>query len=175
MSRTDVQGRRLCNATAKSTGEPCRAPAIAGGLICRVRGGAEGTEARAKADRLMLDELLGPALSALKTVIEDPKASDSARVRPQSQYWTDAAVRPGPDPSSLTPGSSTISTSLGPNGAGDGDLLGRTGRRGVGRPSHGPTVRVRSVPSTEWVVQAQGGPTHSRGPLTGIGRTGPNI
>jgi hypothetical protein len=67
--RTDDQGRRLCSATAKSTGQHCRAPAVIGATICRMHGAAKGTPGRDAADDLMLRELIGPALWKLKEML----------------------------------------------------------------------------------------------------------
>ena len=67
--RTDAQGRRLCAATAKSTGEPCRAPAVTAATVCRVHGAGKGSPAREKANNTILLELIGPALLRLKGLI----------------------------------------------------------------------------------------------------------
>jgi hypothetical protein len=68
--RTDSQGRRLCSATAKSTGKPCRAPAVTAATVCRLHGAGKGSPAREKADNLLLQELIGPALWRLKGLID---------------------------------------------------------------------------------------------------------
>ncbi len=73
--RSDDQGRRLCTANAKSTGQLCRAPAVKGATVCNVHGAAKGTPARAKADNLILTELIGPALWRLKGLIDDKTTS----------------------------------------------------------------------------------------------------
>jgi hypothetical protein len=75
--RTDEQGRRLCSATAKSTGLPCRAPAVTGATICQVHGAGKGSPAREAADRLTLSELIGPALSRLKGLVESRDTPDA--------------------------------------------------------------------------------------------------
>ncbi len=75
MSRTDDQGRRLCAATAISTGEPCRAPAVTAATVCRVHGAAKGTPAREKADSTILQELIGPALWRLKGLIDSKETT----------------------------------------------------------------------------------------------------
>lgn len=76
MSRTDDQGRRLCTATAKSTGLPCRAPAVSAATVCRLHGAAKGTPARAAADQVLLTELIGPALTRLKGLVESRTTAD---------------------------------------------------------------------------------------------------
>ncbi len=68
--RSDDQGRRLCSATAKSTGQPCRAPAVAGATICRMHGAAKGTPGRDAADNVMMSQLVGPAMWRLKGLID---------------------------------------------------------------------------------------------------------
>jgi len=73
--RMDEQGRRLCSATAKSTGQACRAPAVAGATICRVHGAGKGSPAREKADNLLLQELIGPALWRLKGLIDSKETT----------------------------------------------------------------------------------------------------
>ena len=75
--RTDEQGRRLCSATAKSTGQPCRAPAVTGATICRVHGAGKGSPARDAADRRTLSELIGPALTRLKELVESRDTPDA--------------------------------------------------------------------------------------------------
>jgi hypothetical protein len=75
--RTDSQGRRLCSSTAKSTGKPCRAPAVAGATVCRLHGAAKGTPARDKADHLVLSQLVGPALARLKQLVESADTHDA--------------------------------------------------------------------------------------------------
>lgn len=70
---------RRCTATARRTGERCRAPAILGGNVCRVHGGAaKQTRAAAKA-RLL--ELVDPALAALHKVLTNPDTDDPVKVR----------------------------------------------------------------------------------------------
>ncbi len=67
--REDDQGRRLCTATTRK-GEPCRGAAITGGLVCRMHGG-DAPQVKAAADRVTLEELVGPALARLKDLVED--------------------------------------------------------------------------------------------------------
>ena len=78
MTRKDSQGRRLCTATTNK-GEPCRGPALIGATVCRKHGGSL-PEVKAKSARIMLEELIHPALLALKDIIEDVKQPASARV-----------------------------------------------------------------------------------------------
>lgn len=73
--RTDVQGRRLCSATAKSTGRPCNAPAVTAATVCRLHGAGKGSPAREKADYLLLLELIGPALWRLKDLIDSKETT----------------------------------------------------------------------------------------------------
>jgi hypothetical protein len=70
---------RRCTATANRTGERCRAPAIKGGTVCRVHGGAAGHVKKAAKERLL--ELVDPALAALHKVLTDKDADDSTKVR----------------------------------------------------------------------------------------------
>lgn len=37
-----MQAARRCHATAKSTGQPCKAPAVTGWTVCRVHGAGGG-------------------------------------------------------------------------------------------------------------------------------------
>jgi hypothetical protein len=69
--RTDEYNRRLCIATAKSTGQLCRSPAVTGATVCIKHGAAKGTPARAKAERRNLTELVGPALMKLHDLVLD--------------------------------------------------------------------------------------------------------
>lgn len=59
---------RQCTATAKATGERCRATAIRGGNVCIKHGGAAG-QVRAAARR-RLDEMVDPALGALMRAMQ---------------------------------------------------------------------------------------------------------
>ncbi len=78
MTRKDAQGRRLCTATTNKD-EPCRGPALIGATVCRKHGG-QLPEVKAKSARIMLEELIHPALLALKDIVEDAKQPASARV-----------------------------------------------------------------------------------------------
>ncbi len=78
MVRHDDQGRRLCTATTRK-GEPCRAAANNGATVCRMHG-ASAPQVAARSARVMLEELIEPALLALKDIIEDVKQPASARV-----------------------------------------------------------------------------------------------
>lgn len=68
MTRKDSQGRRLCTAHTKA-GKPCRSPALTGATVCRMHGGA-APQVREKAARVVLEELVGPALATLRDLIE---------------------------------------------------------------------------------------------------------
>ena len=70
---------RRCTAKAHRTGERCKAPAIKGGTVCRVHGGATPAVKEKARERLLA--LLDPALAALNKVLTDPKADDSTKVR----------------------------------------------------------------------------------------------
>lgn len=70
---------RRCTATAHRTGERCKAPAILGGTVCRVHGGATPNVKKKAKERLL--ELVDPALAALHKVLTDPASDDSVKVR----------------------------------------------------------------------------------------------
>ena len=77
-ARYDAQGRRLCHATSKTTGEQCRGPAMSGSPVCRSHGGA--TDAARKKARLRLLELVDPAIATLaKEMVKADKSSDRQR------------------------------------------------------------------------------------------------
>lgn len=76
--RRDDQNRRLCNQTTRA-GNPCRAPAIKGATVCNSHGG-QLPVVKAKAARLLLEELVEPALVALRDIVQDMKQPASARV-----------------------------------------------------------------------------------------------
>lgn len=78
MVRHDDQGRRLCTATTRK-GEQCRAAANHGATVCRMHG-ASAPQVKAKSARVMLEELIEPALLALKDIVQDVKQPASARV-----------------------------------------------------------------------------------------------
>ncbi len=78
MSRHDDQGRRLCTATTRK-GEPCRAAANNGAIVCRMHG-ASAPQVKAKSARNLLEELIEPALQALEDIVQDVKQPASARV-----------------------------------------------------------------------------------------------
>ncbi len=67
--RSDAAGRRLCTATTRQ-GNPCKAPAVTGAMVCRMHGGSS-PQVKEKAHRLVLEELVGPALVRLKQLVED--------------------------------------------------------------------------------------------------------
>jgi hypothetical protein len=76
--RTDDAGRRLCSATTRK-GLPCKGPAIQGGLVCRMHGGA-APQVKEAARRVTLERLVGPALVQLGHLIADPDVSDAVRL-----------------------------------------------------------------------------------------------
>ncbi len=76
--RKDDQNRRLCNQTTRA-GNPCRAPAIKGSTVCNAHGG-QLPRVKAKAARTLLEELVEPALLALRDIVQDMKQPASARV-----------------------------------------------------------------------------------------------
>ena len=77
--RRDTQGRRLCTAR-RADGEPCNAPAVRGATVCTHHGAAKGTNGRAAADRLVLSELVGPAMLTLQDLIEDVDTPPAVRL-----------------------------------------------------------------------------------------------
>ena len=78
MTRKDSQGRRLCTATTNK-GQPCRGPAIKGATVCRKHGGSL-PKVKAKAARVLLEELVGPALVEFKRMLEAPETPAAVRV-----------------------------------------------------------------------------------------------
>ena len=78
MARTDAQGRRLCTATTRA-GNPCRSPAISGGMVCRMHGGSS-PQAKEAAHRVVLADLLSPALLLLRDALTDGKVPMAVRV-----------------------------------------------------------------------------------------------
>ena len=80
MKRTDVQGRRLCTAH-RTDGKPCRAPAVKGATVCINHGAAKGTPGRDAADRLILADLVGPALMKLRDLLNDDTVGASVQLR----------------------------------------------------------------------------------------------
>ena len=77
--RTDSQDRRLCSAHTKA-GTECRAPAIAGGLVCRMHGGS-APQVKDKARGVVLADLINPALLVLRDTLNDDKAPAAVKVR----------------------------------------------------------------------------------------------
>lgn len=84
---------RRCTATANRTGERCRAPAILGGFVCRMHGGALPAVRKAARDRLA--ELVDPALHALASILADPDTDDAVKVRASLGILDRAGFRPG--------------------------------------------------------------------------------
>ncbi len=76
--RTDTQGRRLCNGTTRQ-GNPCRAPSLTGAMVCRMHGGSS-PQVKEKAHRVVLEELVGPALMTLRGLIEDEATPPAVRL-----------------------------------------------------------------------------------------------
>lgn len=71
MVRKDDRGRRLCTAHT-SKDKPCRSPARNGATVCRMHG-ASAPQVKAKSARVMLEELIEPALLALRDIVQDVK------------------------------------------------------------------------------------------------------
>ena len=76
--RTDKQGRRLCTGTTRQ-GNPCKAPSLTGAMVCRMHGGSS-PQVREKAHRVVLEELVGPALMTLRGLIEDEATPPAVRL-----------------------------------------------------------------------------------------------
>ena len=70
---------RRCTATANRTGERCGAPAIKGGTVCRMHGGALPQVKKKAKERLL--ELVDPALAVLHKILTDPNTEDAVKVR----------------------------------------------------------------------------------------------
>lgn len=70
-------GERTCTAH-RSNGDPCKAPAIRGGTVCRAHGGSSPQAQRAA--RLRLLELVDPAIATLEREMENAdKSADRQR------------------------------------------------------------------------------------------------
>lgn len=82
--RKDAQGRRLCEAHT-SKGDECRGPAVNGSKVCRFHGAAAGSPGREAADRLVLAELIGPALRTLKDLLDDPLTPPAVRLHTSTE------------------------------------------------------------------------------------------
>lgn len=69
-----------CTATASSTGERCRQPAIPGGNVCRFHGGSAPQVQEAAQDRLerMADEVLAKFEPALDDLFAEYDAAETA-------------------------------------------------------------------------------------------------
>ena len=70
--------KRPCHAH-RTDGEPCKAQAIKGMQVCRVHGGSSPQAKQANARR-MLAELVGPALTQLKTIVDNPKTPPAVKL-----------------------------------------------------------------------------------------------
>src|SRR5689334_10410024 len=62
---------RVCNATSKTTGAPCKFVAIPGGTVCRYHGGMAPQVQRKAAERLAA--LVDPAIGVLATAMKQKK------------------------------------------------------------------------------------------------------
>ena len=78
MARYDDQGRRLCSAHT-TAGKRCRGAAMNGATVCNKHGGS-APQVKAKSARVLLEELIEPALLALRDIVSDVKQPASARV-----------------------------------------------------------------------------------------------
>lgn len=83
----DDQNRRLCEAHRKD-GQPCRAAAVHGAKVCRMHGAAAGSPGREAADRIMLGELIGPALATLKDLLDDSTTPPAVRLHTAREVLT---------------------------------------------------------------------------------------
>jgi hypothetical protein len=85
MSGADVgtpAGRKGCSHKTKhgpNAGKPCGRPPIRGGTVCPAHGNNKAT--RDAANRRLLQELVGPALAELRTVLTAPSTSDADKIR----------------------------------------------------------------------------------------------
>ena len=70
--------KRPCTAH-RTDGEPCQAQAIKGMKVCRVHGGSSPQAKKATARR-MLEELVSPALSQLKLIVDNPKTPPAVKL-----------------------------------------------------------------------------------------------
>jgi hypothetical protein len=74
-----VDDSRRCTANKVNTGERCKAPAIKGGTVCRVHGGAAKQVKKAAKERLM--DMVEPALTELHRVLTKRDTDDAVKVR----------------------------------------------------------------------------------------------
>ena len=86
---------RRCTATANRTGERCKAPAIKGGTVCRMHGGALPQVKQSAKDRLLA--LVDPALAALDQILRSKDADDAHKVRAALGILDRTGFRPGVD------------------------------------------------------------------------------
>ncbi len=77
--RRDSQNRLLCTAQRKHGRGQCNAPAIAGGRVCRVHGGAAPQVKRVAG--LRLAELVDPAIAVLSKAMRDYCKEPNVAVR----------------------------------------------------------------------------------------------
>lgn len=70
---------RRCTAKANRTGERCRAPAIKGGVVCRVHGGAAKHVQQAAKERLL--GMVEPAMVELRKIIAKRDTTDADKLR----------------------------------------------------------------------------------------------
>ena len=68
-----------CTAKAKSTGNRCGKSAIPGGTVCKTHG-AGAPQVAAAAHRRILEQLVGPALTALRIIVNDETIQPAVRL-----------------------------------------------------------------------------------------------
>ena len=78
MVKKDDQGRRLCQGHT-SKGEKCRAPALIGATVCRMHGGS-APQVKAKAARVMLEELVDPVIVEWRELLKSAKTPAAVKV-----------------------------------------------------------------------------------------------
>ena len=62
--------RRQCIAQSKTSGVRCKNAAVHGATVCKYHGGS-APQVKETAARVILEELVGPALARLKQLVED--------------------------------------------------------------------------------------------------------
>ncbi len=68
-----------CTATSRRSGERCLRQAVIGAMVCYHHGGRAPQVAKAAQTRL--EEMVGPAIQQLQTILEKPNTSDADRLR----------------------------------------------------------------------------------------------
>ena len=85
-------GRR-CTAKAKSTGDQCKNAPIHGATVCKYHG-AGAPQVKAAAARRVLEELVDPALVALRDIVNDRTILEAVRLAAAKDILDRTGYRP---------------------------------------------------------------------------------